>query len=349
MPHCGERLPDNQLSQHPTSVARRTRERGLTGHPLAVDRAANADRSAMARAICRVRRMPQYGASSAAVRRQAEALTEASLMGRRWVEHRSAEWVLDHPDEDEVEVLADHEADHYARAQCLAVVLASPPTSSPYTWPALPAAPGNTPSQTTRWPFTGMPRRGECLPDHQLSQHPASVARRAHERGLTGHPLAVHRAARADRSAKARALRRVRRMPQYGASSAAVRRQAEALTEASLMGRRWVELRSADWVRDHGHDDDDDHDLTEDDDEPAADHEADHDARAREGTPSFAALPAADQRAAEARTRTAVLDRGWAQRRTAEWVFQHEDDEQVQSGAGPRFPSHFSVRGPPDF
>ncbi|KAI9824521.1 MAG: hypothetical protein M1826_007311 [Phylliscum demangeonii] len=120
-----------------------------------------------------------------------------------------------------------------------------------------------------------MPRRGERLPDHLLSQHPASVARRAHERGLTGHPLAVHRAARADRSAKARALRRVRRMPEYGASSAAVRRQAEALTEASLMGRRWVEHRSADWVRDHGHDDDDDDDdddhLTEDDHEPAAD------------------------------------------------------------------------------
>ncbi|KAI9824538.1 MAG: hypothetical protein M1826_007328 [Phylliscum demangeonii] len=107
MPRRGARLSADQLSYHPASVARRARE-----HALAVHRADSADRSALSRALQRLRRMPGFEARSAAVRSDAEARTRAALMDRRWAEHRSAEWVLDHGDDDEEdhdEVLADHD------------------------------------------------------------------------------------------------------------------------------------------------------------------------------------------------------------------------------------------------
>ncbi|KAI9820914.1 MAG: hypothetical protein M1826_000828 [Phylliscum demangeonii] len=47
-------------------------------------------------------------------------------------------------------------------------------------------------------------------------------------------------------------------------------------------------------------------------------------------TPGFAARPAAFRRHAEALTRAAFIDGRWAKQRSAEWVFHHEDDEQIQ-------------------
>ncbi|KAI9824522.1 MAG: hypothetical protein M1826_007312 [Phylliscum demangeonii] len=120
MPRRGARLPAAQLSSHPVSVARRAVEHAMRGHERAVHRAGGADRSAVWRALKRLQRVPAFQAGSAAARSEAMAHTRAAVMNRRWAEHRSAQWVLDHPedyededeDEVEVEVLADQAADH---------------------------------------------------------------------------------------------------------------------------------------------------------------------------------------------------------------------------------------------
>ncbi|KAI9820915.1 MAG: hypothetical protein M1826_000829 [Phylliscum demangeonii] len=94
MPRRGAHLPASQLSNHPVTVARRAREHALTCHALAVHRAESADRSALSRALHRLRRNPGYAARLAA--------------------QRSAEWVLHYEDNEEYqdEVPTDDDDHH---------------------------------------------------------------------------------------------------------------------------------------------------------------------------------------------------------------------------------------------
>ncbi|KAI9824540.1 MAG: hypothetical protein M1826_007330 [Phylliscum demangeonii] len=63
-------------------------------------------------------------------------------------------------------------------------------------------------------------------------------------------------------------------MPGYAARSAAVRRNAETLPRAALMGCRWAQRRTAEWVFQHG----DDHEPDTDGHEPDSDsHKPDSD------------------------------------------------------------------------
>lgn len=114
------------------------------------------------------------------------------------------------------------------------------------------------------------PKRKSALesvePQGPGSEHAGSKRRRTREHALTGRALRIHRARTANRTARTKALARLRSTPNYQQMDAHQRAVAEEATSGGLMDQRWNEGVSGDYLE-HilpADDDDDDNDSAKD-------------------------------------------------------------------------------------
>ncbi|KAI9832069.1 MAG: hypothetical protein M1826_002397 [Phylliscum demangeonii] len=99
--------------------------------------------------------------------------------------------------------------------------------------------------------FCEMPVRGSRVPEHLLSDHPASVRRRAREDALDEPGVDRHRALAVDRAACYRARRTFHRTDAFHAMTPEQQAAADKASDNEVMLRRWVLVRTVAQLQQH--------------------------------------------------------------------------------------------------